>query len=146
MKKKNASAQAQLRQRVASAVLGGMGQTQAHEVFGMGLRSLNRWMDVARTGGLSINTGFAPVAAKPGDHLSLASNHTRNGKFRNDTVKVRYAAAVSTSACGRVPKYVQRGPMAAIHYIAAIDWSHGGFTQVNWRSVFLSLRRHDPNR
>ena len=52
MRKMNTSAQAQLRQRVVSAVLGGIGQTQAHEVFGVGLRSVNRWMAVARTGGL----------------------------------------------------------------------------------------------
>ncbi len=59
MKKMTASAQAQLRQRVVSAVLEGMGQTQAHEVFGVGLRSVNRWMAVVHTG------GHEAVAAKP---------------------------------------------------------------------------------
>ncbi len=71
MKKMNASAQAQLRQRVVSAVLGGMSQTQAPEVFGVGLRSVNRWMAAANTGGLQA------VAAKPrGRRAGEAGNLT----------------------------------------------------------------------
>lgn len=48
----DAATQAHLRRSVVRAVRGGMKQTQAARVFGISLRAANKWMALARAGGL----------------------------------------------------------------------------------------------
>lgn len=59
MKRMDASAQTELRLRVVSAVLAGLSQTQAAKLFGVGVRSVNRWMAGAHAGGLAAVAGKA---------------------------------------------------------------------------------------
>jgi transposase len=91
MKRMDANSQAQLRLRVVGAVLAGMSQSKASEVFGVGLRSVNRWMARASTGGLEA------VARKP--------RGRRTGEAGKLTAS--QAARVKKLIVGRMPEQLK---------------------------------------